>query len=364
MKKKIFNIDEIKYLYLIKKYSISSIAKKMNTTPITITKFMREREIPINSKRKSQNSIIELSDEQTEILNGCLLGDGHLTKSNINSSFNYLSSIRNHTKLIYTQFSGFGGSVKRKETYDKRTLNIYISYRYLTKTNETFTKLRNIWYPSGIKIIPKNLKLTKLTCLYWYIGDGSLSQNYKKKETSYLKLSTNNFTCADIDNILLPQLNEFKAYRWENLIFIPRRNINDFLNYIGDCPFPEYEHKWNVFNYKNINLEKNGVKSHKHLKDSIIIMYNSNVKPYLIAKQLGIDSSLVKYYLKKYDSFKPNTENNLLKEWILTDPNGKVHKTNNISAFSREHKLSHKCLRDLAHGRSKYYKNWSCELKK
>jgi len=364
MKKKTFNIKKIEKLYLVEKYSVSSIAKKMNTTRITLTKFMREHDININSNRKSENPIIKLSNEQMEILNGCLLGDGHLTKSKVNSSFNYLSSIRNHTDLIYSQFSEFGGNVKRKETYDKRTLKTYISYRFLTKTNETFTKLRNIWYPQGIKIVPKNLKLTKLTCLYWYIGDGSLSQNYEKKETLYLKLSTNNFTSNDIDNILLPQLKKYDAYRWENLIFIPRKNINDFLYYIGTCPFPEYQHKWNVFNYKNINIEKNGIKSHKHLEDSIINMFNSNVKPYIIAKQLDVESSLVKYYLKKHNLFKPNSENNLLKEWIVTDPNGKVYETNNISTFSREHNLSHKCLRDLAHGRSKFYRSWNCEFKK
>lgn len=362
MNKKTFDINKIKNMYFDNMYSISSIAKIMNTTRTTITKYMKEHGIIIDSTRKGQHPIKPLTKNQSEIMDGCLLGDGHLTKSKVNSSFVYSSSIRNHTKFVYDKFNDFRGNIKKRITFDKRTNKKYISYRYVTITNITFTDLRKKWYPNNIKIIPKDLKLTSLCCLYWYVGDGGIVQSYGRKKTLYLKLSTQCFSVKDIDNILLPQLKQFNAYRWRRLIFIPRKNIKEFLKYIGGCPFPEYQHKWNVFKYKNKNIEKNGIKSHKHLRDIIILKGKSNIKPYIIAKELSIDNSLVKYYLKKHGLFKPNIENHSLKKWVLIDPNGNVFKINNITTFSKKHNLSHKCLRDLAHGRSKYYMNWSCKL--
>lgn len=360
MKKKIFNLEDVKKMYYENKLSVIKIAKILNTTPITLTKFFNENNLSRNNK--SRTPVIILTEKQNEVLNGCLLGDGHLTKINSNSNFCYTSSIENHVKLVYNEFKNYMNDIKFVSFFDKRTTKTY--YRYVVRSilNERFTDLRYKWYPNGKKIIPNNIKLTNITCLFWYVGDGGLVQNYVKKETSYLKLSTQSFTANDIDTILLPQLVEFNAYRYDNLIFIPRIKIDKFLSFIGNCPIPEYSHKWNVFPYKNKNIEMNGVKSHKHLKDIIISKRIAGEIPAKIAKELDIDTSLVKYYLKKEGLFEYHTENNLLKKWLLISPDGSKYETNNISIFAKQYGLSHKCLRDLAHGRSKFYRNWNCKI--
>lgn len=360
MKKKIFNIEEIKKMYYNNKVSIDNIAKLLSTSRITLTKFFKENNLERNNK--CQTPKIILTNRQIEVLNGCLLGDGHLSKIRSNSYFSYTSSIENHVKFVYNEFSEYMNDIKFVNYYDKRTNKTY--YRYITNSilNEKFTELRNVWYPNGIKIIPNDVKLTNTTCLFWYIGDGNLCQGYEKEITSYLKLSTQCFSIEDIDNMLIPQLKMFNAYRYDKFVFISRKGIEKFLKYIGKCPFPEYEHKWEVFPYKNKNIEQNGIKSHKHLKEIIISKRIKGEIPINIAKELNIDSSLVKYYLKQAGLFEYNKENHLLKNWILIDPNGIEYKTNNISIFANEHGLSHKCLRDIAHGRSNFYKNWTCDI--
>lgn len=252
MKKKIFNIEDVKKMYYLDKISIDNIAKLLKTSRITLTKFFKENNLERNNN--CQTPKIIFTNKQIEVLTGCLLGDGHLSKIRSNSYFSYTSSIENHVNLIYNEFNEYMNDIRFINYYDKRTNKIY--YRYVTNSilNEKFTELRNIWYPNGIKIIPNDTKLTNISCLFWYIGDGGLVQNYKKENTSYLKLSTQCFTENDIDNILLPQLRQFKAYRYNNLIFIPRINIDKFLSFIGDCPIPEYKHKWEVFSYKNKNI--------------------------------------------------------------------------------------------------------------
>lgn len=360
MKKKIFNLEEVKKMYYLDKISVVCIAKYFKTTPITLTKFFNENNLPRNNISRTPK--ILLTNKQIEVLNGCLLGDGHLSKIRSNSYFNYTSSIENHVKLINDEFNDYMNDIKYVSYFDARTNKTYNRYVVNSILNEKFTELRNKWYPNGTKIIPKDVKLTKTVCLFWYVGDGGLCQSYKNKSTSYLKLSTQCFSIDDIDNVLIPQMEKFDAYRYNKLIFIPRKKIDDFLKYIGKCPFSEYKHKWNLFPYKNKNIEQNGIKSHKHLKETIILKRIDGKIPFEIAKELNIDNSLVKYYLKQVGLFKYNTENHLLKNWVLIDPNGIEYRTNNISTFAKKHGLSHKCLRDVAHGRKCSYRKWVCEF--
>lgn len=95
------------------------------------------------------------------------------------------------------------GDISYNMYYDKRTNKNYERYSFKTYVNEGFTEIYNLWYKNNVKIIPKNLKLNKIICLIWYIGDGSLVTS---KRTQYIKLATNCFTKEDQENILLPQL--------------------------------------------------------------------------------------------------------------------------------------------------------------
>jgi hypothetical protein len=55
---------------------------------------------------------------------------------------------------------------------------------------------RQRWYPQGIKIIPKDFKITPLSLYHWYIGDGSFFQDHRERK---IILYTNGFTKEDVD---------------------------------------------------------------------------------------------------------------------------------------------------------------------
>jgi len=79
---------------------------------------------------KNNNKII-LTNRQVQIINGCLLGDGHLKKCNTdkcNSQFVYTSNIENHVKFVYNEFSEYLKVIRKREVYDKRTNKNYIRY--------------------------------------------------------------------------------------------------------------------------------------------------------------------------------------------------------------------------------------------
>jgi hypothetical protein len=364
MKKKNFDINIIKNLYYGEKKSMEDISKILNTSRPTILKFLKENNLDTKNGGRTIKIIPTLDEE--DILKGCLLGDGHLTKINSNSCFSYGSSINNHTKMVYDSLKKYSHDVTVKNSYDKRTNKKYTSYYFKTILNEYFTDLRKKWYPDGIKIIPNDLILTRTICLYWYIGDGGLIQNYKNETTSELILNTNSFSSQEIDNILLPQMILYNAYKRPKkngyVIVIPRKSINLFFDFIGECPIDEYKHKWNVFPYKNKNIEKNGINKYENIISEIILKRKNGEIPFKIAKDLKINTSVVKYYLKKNNLFIPYSENNLLKKWKIIDPNGVIYQTNNLTHFCDEHKLPHMCLRDVAHNRMNNYRHWLCEI--
>jgi hypothetical protein len=175
---------------------------------------MSEYGIPARTPgRYEEHDRLILSNEQNEVICGALLGDGHLTKPrSCNSRFEYSSSIKGHTEYVTSFFvelltSGTSG-VKHISVFDNRTNKTYQRYYMNTFNNVTFTGLRSVWYDEFGKIIPLDIKLTPLTCLLWYIGDGGLAVS---KRSAEIRIATNCFHIGYIEGILIPQLSEFHA---------------------------------------------------------------------------------------------------------------------------------------------------------
>lgn len=248
---------------------------------------------------------IILTSMQKEVLYGALLGDGSLVthKHGTNSYFCYLSKSKQHVEYVMNYFNNYltKAGVLESDYTDKRTNKIYHRSSAKTRSNEVFTQEKYRWYLDGKKIIPNDLVLTPLTCLIWYIGDGCISHGNR---TQNIKLATQCFTKEEQENILIPQLKDFEASlmkadiskngEQQYFIYIPKRKIKKFLEYIGPCPFLDYEYKWNYKEYKNFSLP-----NRPEVIQEIIVMFNSGSSAGTIAKKVGIDrSTVVKYLIK------------------------------------------------------------------
>ena len=157
-----------------------------------------------------------------------------------------------------------------------------------------------------IKHLPESLVLTPTTCLIWYIGDGGIC-NSSKHNGQCIKLATNCFNKEEQETILLPQLKDFDARlciagknkndgKNQYAIYIPRKHMQDFLNYIGECPFEDYLYKWNIKQSTRISYED--------YYEEWIKMYLSGIGYTKIAKQYNADSTTVLRYLQKIGIYK------------------------------------------------------------
>lgn len=289
---------------------------------------------------------IVLTKIQQEVLYGALLGDGclQISKKGKNASFNYLSRSKQHVKYVMDFFKNFwiGKEIKDSCVFDKRTSKEYFHSSLRTYTNITFTEEYFKWYKNNKKHIPKDLKLTPTICLIWYIGDGGICHT---KRSEHIKLSTQCFSKKELENILLPQLKRFEASlmkadigkdkKQQYFIYIPHRKEKDFLNYIGNCPFDEYQYKWNIKEYiYSIPT------CHKENEQKFCEMYRNNMSYYAIAKLFKIEPAAVKYYLVKNKIYHP--QNDKIKNTIIhVSENGDyIDIYNSISEAAKKLKLS------------------------
>lgn len=248
-----------------------------------------------------------LTDIQMQVLDGAMLGDGNLSCRHKNAELRYTSKSKEHIEFIGNYFKNYlcPKSYSVKTYIHPKTDNSYTSYKLRTSQNVDLTVQYYRWYgTNNHKEIPLNLVLTPLTCLIWYIGDGTLSNGGRGQE---LKLCTNSFNVDKLNQIVIPQLQDFNAHTRklsdhtnQYHVIIPHRKIKDFLTYIGPNPIQDYAHKWKYSEYKN----KMSFRNYKQQEQTIIDLYrHQNITYYRIAKMLNMDPSLVRYYLKKNNIF-------------------------------------------------------------
>jgi len=184
----------------------------------------------------------QLTDIQEQILNGHLLGDGHIERTrtkNARFSISRKSTDKDYLLWSVKHFENFiySSGVKERDRYNKDTQRTQHCIELRTKASPIFTEYHNQWYNNHKKIIPPDLTLTPLTLAVWFCDDGTL--RYHSRNIS-LTLATNSFSYQE-DCFLLKQLQDICG---EKIQIYPQRTnqfvisssrskeINNFLDYI------------------------------------------------------------------------------------------------------------------------------------
>lgn len=311
-KKIILDKDKLYQLYCIEKLPQKKVAEYFNCSIDTIKRNLTDYQFPIHSNGSwSQSNIVKLTNKQQNVLEGALLGDGCLIKHKFgkNAQFAYTSKSKQHVEFVCNDFLkySYAEGIKKINTYDKRTDKTYTRYTFRSITDKGFTPEYERWYIDNIKHLPNDLKLNSLNCLIWYIGDGSIC-NSSKNTSQTIKLSTHCFSKEEQEDILIPQLSLFNpklhiADRTKNtkepryVIYIPKNKMELFLEYIGDCPFEDYEYKWKI----KESLKPSYQSFHKEWEQ----LYLNGMSYIKIAKKFGADNTTVLKFLQRKGIYQP-----------------------------------------------------------
>jgi DNA-binding CsgD family transcriptional regulator len=308
--KTLLNKDELYQKYIVENLSQKQVAKYFNCSTWIVQRNLKEYHIESHKLGTwNQSNIVKLTQYQTEILNGAMLGDGSLiiSKNGRNPQFTYNSKSKQHVKYVTQEFMQYSykEGIKYYEKYDNRTKKTYNSYSFRSISDKGFLEIYNKWYKNGVKHLPKDLILTPTICLIWYIGDGGIINN-QKHNGQYIKLSTHCFSKKEQEKILIPQLKQFNAKLYkvgisknniaQYAIYIPKKSMQNFLNYIGKCPFKDYKYKWII--------KPNKIDSYIDVHEQWKKLYLSGIGYTKIAKQYNCDPTTVLYYLKKINVYK------------------------------------------------------------
>lgn len=315
MEKKNPNIERLTEEVLIEEYcnkgkSQLRIAKEYIVSEPTVQRRLRKFGI---KRRRYSHSIrdnhVKLSQPLLELLDGELLGDGHIQMSRPFRSAQYVH-VNKHKKYLewlFGELEKYGleqsGITHKRENVGK--FGYGISYGTRTKTYVELKKLRFKWYPLGKKIVPYNLKLTPVMLRQWFLGDGHYAKN------RWAKLSTFTFQLVDVKYLvrllknkikIMPEIYSEKSDNVGNgySINILKKDLYNFFNYIGECPseikdiygykFPSRTEIKQLLEYKE--KEDLADKTYRN-KDWLLECWNKGWSREKIAKTCGVTQNTI-----------------------------------------------------------------------
>jgi hypothetical protein len=191
----------------------------------------------------------ELSEIQHDVIIGNLLGDGTLAAclGMRNSNFRINQEIKKkeyveYLQKIYAPFSVndlYEGKSKKPRRIDGKISHEFWDGGFCyyakmeTHCHPIFTKLREKWYPNGVKIVPKDLILNWQILAIWFCDDGC---NQAKNRHAFI--STNNFTMDDVGFLvkkLYDDLGVETSIQLKDgnpIIYIPAKSFINFMTNI------------------------------------------------------------------------------------------------------------------------------------
>ncbi len=205
----------------------------------------------------------ELPSELREIIDGCVAGDGSISRSDHRTSrFSIGLGFRQkeHLEELKSELEKFG--YQRTIFKIKPNENKNPGYG-LHWTLRVFNLERERWYYEGRKRLPLDLKNSKNFWRWFYAGDGSLGTSSTFK--SYIRISSDDLIESDVERLveMLQQLN-IKANKCKAgigkdgkrqwTVRISTTSTRDFLEYIGP-PVKSLEYKWELKESKSKQCE-------------------------------------------------------------------------------------------------------------
>ena len=207
----------------------------------------RDRGLISHLRQKNQ---VSLTKRVIEFITGELLGDGTIEiSSNYAARYTHVNKHKKYMEWLSGKLLLSG--IERTGVLCKKVMDQYknpcVSYGYGSRSYPEFLPIAKKWYPSGIKIVPRDLCLSPLIARQWFLGDGGL--HHHSDARTNIDLHTNGFSKADV-LFLVEKLLEIGVVSVRqpsrNTIRINADNAIKFLDYIGPCP----EEIWSCYGYK------------------------------------------------------------------------------------------------------------------
>jgi hypothetical protein len=239
-----------------------------------------QHHIPASQKRTGRYTTgrsIRLTSSEKAIIEGGILGDGRLIQNPRGAAFSFSNNKRDLIDWVGASLNRLVESNPRERYVQSRPVNHSNgTFRFQTATWKDLAIFESSWYECADeetmrrqpwrhyrKRIPEGFRLTPLSGLLWYLGDGYLVQKSTRETSQVIRFATHDLPLSGLVGTLIPQLvrilrcerNEIATHRDKRVqgypeygfeICIPARYVPRWLQFIGPCPesVTSYRYKW------------------------------------------------------------------------------------------------------------------------
>jgi hypothetical protein len=185
---------------------------------------------------KNYKNVSDFSDKEMEILDGIMLADGHIDQQMYGARLTYGCKFRETLFDIEKSLP----SLKFSNHWQSKITNCW---HFKSRGNPYLLREHSRWYPEKKKIVPKDVRITPLSCYWWMIGDGYV-KDYQ------IHLCTDAFTRDDNEFLVqkMKEINFCKTYlNSKNRVIISGRDSKIFSDWIKESVniSSQYLYKWN-----------------------------------------------------------------------------------------------------------------------
>jgi hypothetical protein len=142
---------------------------------------------------------LTMSDRQKQLLEGMLLGDGHLErqKGGLTARLKIEHSVNQAAYVAWKhdEWRDWVCTPPRERQKRNRLGTVSTNIGFSTLSHVELERFRERFYRDRRKVVPENLELTPLSMAVWFMDDGSR----KSSQCRGLYLNTQSFTAAEVE---------------------------------------------------------------------------------------------------------------------------------------------------------------------
>lgn len=255
--------------YISCKWGLNKIAKEVGVkSSSSVRDALKRMGIPVRDKSngylatRTNDDHLCLSQDNIDIIHGCLLGDGWLKRSNVNTSFGKKNVNYDHIELVAKSLFGEKFKLRISGPYIPKKRSIINGRKILScrpvfsihslvhpELNDLYSK----WYSNGKKVIPRDLEINKVVLLHWFLDDGYSQYKYTKKNgtravsivlcSERFLQEDQKYICEKIYESLGLKFSLLKRGKYIRME-LSKKDTSKFFDIIGPCPVPSMAYKW------------------------------------------------------------------------------------------------------------------------
>ena len=182
-----------------------------------------QRHIPAAQKRTGNYTTgrsIDLTSTEKAIIEGGILGDGRLIRNPCGAAFSFSNTHRDLIDWVGSMVNRLVISDPEDRYFQSHPVNQSNNcFRFQTGTWKDLLILGQEWYQDADKEtmqrqpwrhnrkqIPRGFRLTPLSGLLWYLGDGSLVSKSTSETSQVIRFATHDLPLSRLTDVLIPQL--------------------------------------------------------------------------------------------------------------------------------------------------------------